>query len=165
METPQAAYIAMEMDRIHAVEMQNDRLIERMAQLEKRVDDHVNELHLLPGSLYTEFSDGRVLSWMMPGDPEMVLDADAAQPLDEAHWNAVVFTGATTIVLCEYANPALDDERMVVGRPGQHVTLRMLVDELDSALFEERDLIMTGNYEGEFTGFAQCSAGYKLTID
>jgi hypothetical protein len=92
------------------------------------------------------FSDGYSFDWsVMAGEPGMIFgelpscEGAFAEilPLDEKHWNAVVFPDAVSVIIYAYdEHPALDDVRIAVGRAGKPVTVRMLVTDVEAKLSE-----------------------------
>jgi hypothetical protein len=101
----------------------------------------------------TKFNDGLRLSWEIFEEPNVtktptriICDDDNLMPLDEAHWNAVVFPCPTRVVMGgddplndrilsrnERAAATSDRPAFLIGKSGP-VTIRMLVTELHEKL-------------------------------
>ena len=118
METPQAEFIAMVMDRLHALEQENAILREQVQQHGKAL---WFDLHVGPDR-YLHFSDGRSLHWCL-GDPP--------EDIDEAHNAATMFMGARTINLYEGS--------VRVGEPHKLTTFETFWKSVNNYFDKEKD--------------------------
>jgi hypothetical protein len=138
LETTEASFITMIMDRLHSLEADNDRLKRKVELLESNLDLRSPPITLLSHTAFNDFSDGWGLSWEILKEPTMINeriegdntgDADLV-PLDDAHWNAVAFPCSTTIIIEN------DDEMHTfrIGKIGYPVTVRTLVEDMHTQL-------------------------------
>lgn len=136
METPEAAFVSMVMERLAAVEKQNDELKNKVEILEAKLETHENQIYLTPHSMYKDFNDGWSLNWELLKEPTMVderrivrdeITNDDFVPLDEAHWNAIVFPSHIWLQVGNFTHLNIYATRLKIGRVGEPVTLRILV--------------------------------------
>jgi hypothetical protein len=143
MESPQAAFITMMMDRLHEIETKYDSL--KMDVIDLRAENAAmreerDRLHLTPASNYTEFSDGARLVWRIDADPWQ----DGPQgkgyiwgPLDEAHKNAIIpwvpgpfILHVAGIRVREEIDQDINDVCVFAGFPGVTLTVQQFVDKI-----------------------------------
>jgi hypothetical protein len=161
LETTEASFVTIIMDRLHALEADNDRLKQEVQLLRTDLDTRAPPVTLLALSGFKDFSDGWSLSWKILEEPGMISDRTLQQfpqvavPLDDAHWNAIAFPCATYIVIecIDYSMPI----ETHVGKFGYPVTVRMLVTKLQETLRRSASRTATLFQDGgHFWGFTPC---------
>lgn len=139
MESPQAEFVDMVMSRLHAVELQNQRLAEENADMKDRL--HQLQLGLcLKGDLQT-FTDGMILRFGFGVGEIKILapwcrtgDSRPALPLDPVHANATAFEGKCHFDFyfslqkdCSCGRPFLS-----MGETNQITTVQEFVDAVEA---------------------------------
>jgi len=170
MESAEASFVNMVMERLHDVELhlekveqQNDELKAQITCLEEQLDQRVPPLTLSADSGYTDFSDGYIFQWhSMMQDPKMSDERSIfrAVPLDEAHWNAVAFPGPVTIEIVHIKDLGkilrTIPKRFEIGQLGEPVTVRQLLTEFHRWMVQPLEV---GN---ETTLLDALKAGHEL---
>ena len=97
MESVEDHFVSMIIDRLQALEQTVDELRASNELLRSELSTQTEEVHLMPHTRYTEFSDGYDLKWDLLKAPTMTDNREGGSgdpvPLDEKHWNAEVFPG------------------------------------------------------------------------
>ena len=97
-------------------------------------------------------------------------DRDNHLPLDEKHWDALVFPGTVTLQILLYegrdsADELRSDDRVTLGTPGRPVTVRDLVEGVQAALQAKfGDMESIGYYDGMLLSREACCHDMKLCI-
>ena len=133
METTEAQFVVMLMDRLHDVEASNLRLqrsvgvmLDRESQRPPLFIDLTGQEDGERGAPSFTFSDGWTLFWDMETGPEMSADCtfgELTRPLDEAHSQAIFFVGPLRIRF----TPAGQVPAHVVELGSQDTELRLQV--------------------------------------
>ena len=107
MDSVQDHFVSMIVDRLQALEETVDELRASNEQLRSQLNARSEAIHLTPYSRYTEFSDGFGFHWELMsqevGAPTMTDERLPQEgggnevPLDEKHWDAIVFPGRVTL--------------------------------------------------------------------
>ena len=165
MESTEARFVAMIIDRLHAVETENDRLKRLLEELNTRLEARCPAIYLTPHTKYTSFNDGWSFFWDLSKRPTMVDERDDKDdlededflPLDDAHWDAVVFPSETWIQLGEWPDVPFSKKRFRVGRAGEPVTVRTMVDEINAQILALGDAVRCESCGdcGTYQGFEQ----------
>jgi len=130
MESPRAKWVDMIQDRLHALEEDNLALRKELTELKAKV----HPLRLLPHTSYTQFSDGYVLYWRALHAPKLLHpETDEIRPLEDAHWQAVAFPGATIIEMPRQ-HEWNHELFCPIGKAGQITTVKTLVDSFNDWL-------------------------------
>lgn len=147
-QTPQAAFVNMMMERLHALESLTDRQQHELRFLRTALDARAPAITVTPESKYTKFSDGKNMCWEIGEQPVIFPNRSSFEnelgdvemiPLDAAHQHAIIFTEPTIIRLAlydeAYSGPCLPatDPRLtcyyrLIGTAGIPVTLHQFVD-------------------------------------
>ena len=109
METTEAGFVTMLMDRLQALEQHNQSLSEQVQALQKRSEEHDHRLlctlHVPLG--HARFSDGCSIEWELGQPPRMITtaavgaEACTGVPLDEAHDQATMFHGLVFVKISD----------------------------------------------------------------
>lgn len=132
-ENPGAGFISMIMDRLHALETENDAIKKQVADLRKEMEQHQQALHLTRH--FTAFSDGFAFY------PGFTKDTDAMWPktskigddtdLDELHLDATATFGPMQV----HVQGACWHDTILIGEPGElaaRITVRQLLDAVNA---------------------------------
>lgn len=137
METPEAKFINMIMDRLHILEAENAKLKNQMEFLTRQLDHRVPEVHLTPQSNFTNCNDGFEIDWDMLEDDSVRMwdrpnyksnEESDINLIDENHLGAFMINGEFEV----HVGPLDDVIRM--GYPGENMTLKMFIADLHEAL-------------------------------
>ena len=169
MESVRDHFVSMFVDRLQTLEQRVDELQASNELLRSELSSKSEEVHLMPHSRYTEFSDGYGLHWDLWEAPTMTDNREGSVcaesvPLDEKHWNAVVFPGRSTIHILEADDTAdkyWSSDRVSIGRVCQSVTVRELVEGVHSALRLHGN---DGDEFGYYDGMLQSREAYHHDV-
>ena len=134
MESPQAAFVTMVMDRLHAVEEQNQSLAKENERLKVSVQQLQFGLYLK--ERMNTFSDGFLLlpgfgvceTKMQPPWVRYKWDCDQDLPLDERHADALAFVGKASF---DFDCPDYN-KKLVLGETGKRTTVVEFVTGVDA---------------------------------
>lgn len=165
METIQANYVNMIMDRLHHLEQENDQLKTTLEDLKSLMDARLPPVYLLPHTKFKDFNDGFTFCWELFSEPTMYDERTPKQevfeddfvPLDDIHWNAMIFPSGTFIKVGDYVDMQGREDRVFVGIAGKPVTVRMFVDEITEFCKPLIDQLQDDDsgYCGFYQGLAQ----------
>ena len=131
METAEAGFVAMLMDRMQALEQHNQSLSDQVQALQRRCLDYDHRLsrtlHVRLG--WPGFSDDCSIEWKLGQPPLMVVHetddvgARLEVPLDEAHEQATMFYGSMVVSMSSTeSHQAAFDCMKVPGHIGHRTT-------------------------------------------
>jgi hypothetical protein len=136
METPSATFITMLMDRLHDLEIKNDRLEDQVknlqteqSQLRQELDNVLtdrNRLYLTLHTQYNEYSDGTEFVWVL-GESVKIYDENESwycDTEDKRYLDAIAFPSGIRIFV------KIDEEKfdIFVGERGVPLTVEVLID-------------------------------------
>ena len=103
METPEAAFVTMIMERLREVEEHNAVLLRQHVLMQSSIqnmrDALLWTLHVVPVERYMKFSDDVGIVWRLGDAPCMKkVWSNPVKPLDEPHDNATMFFGRKTLI-------------------------------------------------------------------
>ena len=164
MESTEAKFISMIMDRLTCVELENDRLKMMITEQNIKLEQRCPSIYLTPYTKYTTFNDGWSFYWDLMKQPtildeknhnNMDVSDDDFVSLDDKHWNAVVFPCETFVQLDGWEDIPMSKRRLLLGHAGEPVTVRMMVEEINAHLQSLGDAVMCQgcNNCGEYRGF------------
>lgn len=141
MESVEDHFVSMIIDRLQALEQTVDELRASNELLRSELSTQTEKVHLT----MTDNREGG------SGDPV---------PLDEKHWNAVVFPGKVAIQILEETDTAdsyFSNHKVSIGRVCHPVTVRELVEGVQRALRVRWD---HGDEPGIYNGMLPSRKGY-----
>lgn len=155
MEDARAEFVTMVMDRLHALERENDSLKADIAEMKIELTQHQQALHLC--RRFTAFSDGYGLSLGLTKEPDGMWPSTnvylAETKLDELHLRATATYGPMQI------HPHEDcwDDTILVGEAG-NIDARISVEQLINAV-NDWCSALTPDGQTRIDQYMQCSLG------
>ena len=140
MDTPQAAFLGMVMDRLQALEERCDAQQKEMQELKvERAEMPARllmTLHVVP-DVSLRFSDGAFLHWEVGHSPKLRIDdlhGDRVVPMDRQHREATMFHDAKYVALTKSVTEQI---RVSIGRAGERTTVASFTDVVNKLALRE----------------------------